>query len=238
MSVTTANDIIKSALKRIRVLGKGDTLDDEDAQDALDILNMMLESWSLDKLYVFEEAQVNFPFVASKQDYTVGPSGDFNMPARPLRLVSAFTRSNGIDYPMHIIEAAADYDTIMNKQIVVFYPTYVWYEQTFPLGTLHFYPVPNGNYVYLRFWQQLQSFPTLTTTISLPLGYKQAIITSLGLALASPFGIEPPGTLSAEATIAVGRIKRYNKKSTGMMSEAAFMNRQNHRYNIMGDNYT
>lgn|SRR5574340_888321 len=238
MSVTTAQDIIISALKRIRVLGKGDILDSEDANDSLDILNMMLESWSLDKLYVFEEAQVNFPFIGGKQDYTIGPGGDFSVASRPLKLVSAFTRSNGIDYPMHPLESAADYDSIMNKQVEVFYPTYVWYEQTYPLGTLHFYPVPNGNTVYLRFWQQLQSFPALTTVITLPLGYKQAIITSLGLVLASPFGIEPPMTLAAEAKVAVGRVKRYNKKSTGMTSEAAFMNRQNHRYNIMGDNYT
>src|SRR5574340_36069 len=94
MSVTTAQDIIISALKRIRVLGKGDILDSEDANDSLDILNMMLESWSLDKLYVFEEAQVNFPFIGGKQDYTIGPGGDFSVASRPLKLVSAFTRSN------------------------------------------------------------------------------------------------------------------------------------------------
>ena len=53
---------------------------------------------------------------------------------------------------------AQDYDGIQLKSIAVPWPSGVWYEPTNPLGTLHFWPVPNGYTIYLRFWQQLQQF--------------------------------------------------------------------------------
>jgi hypothetical protein len=235
MSVTTALDLIKGALRLDRVLGTGDVLSDEDAQVGLDQLNMLLESWSLDHLYIYVETQVHFPFVAQQGKYTVGPGGDFNLPERPLKIYSAFTRANGFDYPMSILTDATQYDSILNKQIVVMYPSYVWYEQTFPLGTLWFYPVPNGNEVYLRFWQGLSSFTSLTDPLAFPKGYSQAIMYNLAVLLSGPFGIEVPATVVAGAASSVRRLRRYNFKSTALTVEATYMNRRTNRYNINSD---
>lgn len=238
MAIATALDIIEKALRQIRVLGTGDILSDEDAQNSLDTLNMMMESWSLDHLYVFEEGMLNFPFINGQATYTIGPGGQFNTPNRPLKLMSGYTRSTGIDYPLAILTDATQYDSIMNKGIAASFPGYVWYEQTYPLGTLHFYSAPTGNTVFLRFWDQLQSFPTLTTVVTLPIGYKEALVFSLALSLSGEFGIEPPATVIAKASSTIGRLKRYNTKALGMSSEAAYMSRGSNRYNIMSDSWT
>ena len=237
MAVISAVDLITLALKQIRVLGVGDTLTDEDAQDSLSVLNMMMESWSISKLYVYEEGLHNFPFVNGKADYTVGDGGDFQLTDRPLKLTSAYTQSLGISYYMQILTDATQYDSLVNKGIVVSYPTLVWYEQTYPLGTLHFWPVPNGNTVFLRFWNQLQQFPTLTTQITLPVGYKECMLFNLAISLAGQFGVEPPSPVIAKAQTSMARLKRYNIKSRAMTSEATYMNRRTNRYNIMSDSF-
>lgn len=237
MAVTSAVDLITLALKQIRVLGVGDTLSDEDAQDSLAVLNMMMESWSLGKLYIYEEKLYSFPFVNGQPSYTVGPGGDFAMDDRPLKLTSAYTQSQSISYYMTILTDAAQYDALVNKGVVVSYPTLVWYEQTYPLGTLHFWPVPNGNTVFLRFWEQLQQFSSLATTIALPIGYKECMLFNLAISLAGQFGIEPPASVVSKAQTSMARLKRYNIKAQAMTSEAAYMNRRTNRYNIMSDSF-
>lgn len=234
--ITTALDMIKSALNKIRVLGTGDVLSDEDAQLSLDTLNMMMESWSLDHLYVYTESQVNFPLVQGQYNYTVGVGGDFNVD-RPLKLLTAFTRSQGIDYPMEVLDNATQYDAIRFKGVVSSWPMAIWYEQSFPLGTLHFYPAPTSGQAYLRFWTQLQSFAALNTAIVLPTGYKECIVFNLAVALSGDFGIEPSPTVVAKAGQSTARLKRYNSKAITVGSEAAYISNRHGRYSIMSDGY-
>lgn len=236
MAITTALDLIKYALKKRRVLGVGDTLTDEEAQDALDTLNLMLESWSLDRVSVYNEAQQTF--VSNGQaSYTIGPGGDINVTERPTKLTSAYTRdAAGIDHPMRVLLNAQDYDGIQLKSIAVPWPSAVWYEPTNPLGTLHFWPVPNGYTIYLRFWQQLQRFDSLTEQIELPIGYKEAI--GLNLAIkCEDFGGTVTPALEGLARTSYGRLKAFNRKTPSSSIEIAYMNR-NRPYNIMSDGYS
>ena len=237
MAVDTALDLIKYGLKKRRVLGVGDTLTDDEAQDCLDTLNLMLESWSLDRLSVYNEAQQSFvPNGAAS--YTIGPGGDIDVSERPTKLTSAYTRdAAGIDRPMYILLNAQDYDKIALKGITVPWPTAVWYEPTNPLGTLHFWPVPNGNTIYLRFWQQLQQFETLTETIVLPPGYKEAI--GLNFAVrCEDFGGQVSEALVGQARASLGRLKAFNAKMPSSRIEASYIARRNSGYNIVSDGYT
>lgn len=239
MAILTGLDIIKLALEKARVLGVGDTLEDQEAQQSLDSLNLLLETLSLDRCGIYHEVQRTYPCVNGKVDYTIGPGGDFDQPTRPLKLWNAFTRLQSIDYPMSIITDASQYDSINNKFITVSYPNSVWYEQTYPLGTLHFYPAPSGGAFFLRFWEPLESFPTLTTAVALPVGYKSLLVWNLAEALCADFGIEPSAVVLRNAVSAKAAVKRYNYKALSMFSEAAYMSRDgNNRYNIMSDSYT
>jgi hypothetical protein len=70
--VSTANDIILGALKRINVYAPGESLAQDDAQDALDVLNDMLDSWSTDDAAVFCIVENILTFTAGQYQYTVG----------------------------------------------------------------------------------------------------------------------------------------------------------------------
>lgn len=70
--MTTALDIIKAALRRINSYQSGEQLAQPDAQDCLDTLNDLLDSWSIDKLYVFGSNEWILSWQAQKRYYTVG----------------------------------------------------------------------------------------------------------------------------------------------------------------------
>ncbi len=65
--MTTAQDICTSALKRLRVYGAGETVNADDAVDALAALNQMMFSW---KMY---GADTNHVTLAATDDFPLEP---------------------------------------------------------------------------------------------------------------------------------------------------------------------
>lgn len=220
MSTMTILDLITLALKKARVLGTGDILSDEDAQMSLDTMNLMLDSWSLDRLFVYvEEAQV-FQ-TTGNQAYTIGPGGDFDT-ARPNMLVSAYSQVDSISYPIEILDNGNQYDQIALKSLGGVWPSYVWYEKTFPLGTLHFYPTGAAT-VVLRFTTPLQQFTSLTTPIALPTGYKKVIVDAGAVELAQAFNTEISPLVIQAAISGVARLKRSNSQPQTRPLEVSLM---------------
>lgn len=238
MATETVLDLIKLALKKARVLGTGDILSDEDAQASLDTFNMMLDSWSLDRLFVYVE-ELHQAQLTGALSYTVGPGGDFDMP-RPNMLVSAYAQINGVSYPMEILENGQQYDSIRLKGLAQAWPCCVWYEKTFPLGTLHFYPL-GASTCFLRFTTALQQFPTLTTPIALPPGYKKAIVDAGAVELAQANNTDISPLVVQSAANAIVRLKRQNSQPTTRGLEVTAMSSGYHtgsgQYNILSDGY-
>jgi hypothetical protein len=70
--MTTALDLIKGALRRVNSYQSGEPISPVDEADCLETLNDMLDSWSLDKLYVFGSNEWILQWTAQKRYYTVG----------------------------------------------------------------------------------------------------------------------------------------------------------------------
>lgn len=77
--MTTANDIILGALRFINSYAPGEALDSADADDALETLNDLLESWSTDQASVFAVVENILQFVPGQYQYTIGnyDAGEF-----------------------------------------------------------------------------------------------------------------------------------------------------------------
>ena len=69
-------DIISGALKDIGALEAGETVTPDAAQDAFDMLNMMLDQWSNEDMMVYNYTEIIFPVVSGQTQYTIGPGGD------------------------------------------------------------------------------------------------------------------------------------------------------------------
>lgn len=126
---------------------------------------------------------------AQQVEYTI--PGAFKAP-RPLRITQAFTRitsqNTGLDYPIDIIDKGK-YSRIGYKGLSGPWPIYLWYNRTFPLGTLSFYQNPSSSGSLHLFCDEiLTSLEDLTTEISLPQGYSRYLKRKLGRELAPEFG--------------------------------------------------
>ena len=178
--MATALDMIKRARKFIGALGVGETLETELANDGLEALNAMLDSWSLDDLMV-SSLQSNTFTLTSAQTYTIGTGGVFNM-TRPDRIESAFVSRSGIDYPVEIIDNAS-WNNISYKSVDAI-PSYLKYENSAPLGLISIYPKGNGYTLTLNTLKLLQTFTNLTDVLVLQRGFELAIASNLALHIA------------------------------------------------------
>ena len=70
--MTTAADIIKSALRKINSYQSGEALAAVDAQDCLECLNDLLDSWSTDDMLVFGTEEWVLNWTSGKNTYSVG----------------------------------------------------------------------------------------------------------------------------------------------------------------------
>ena len=141
--------------------------------------------------------------------------GDFDIP-RPLRITNAFTRitasgSTGLDYGIDFEGGRDKYVAIGLKGIQAPWPIVGWYNPTFPLGNVFFYPAPTGMGVLHLFTDTiLTDFQTPTDPINLPSGYARALSTNLALELASEYGKQPSAMLMKRAAESLAAVKALN----------------------------
>ena len=282
-TTSTALDLIVGALRNINALESGETPNANDANDAMQVLNDMLESWSTEKLLVVASVENILVFNPGQYIYTIGnytggtftgtlvsgsptisgvtiPAGlkvgsaltdvnlaiptstptkvtainagagtitmsanalatvaspetmTFTIPGdfgydsstgaiiqRPLRITNAFTRiavagQSNLDYQIRI-QTQDKYTAIGLKTLPLPWPTDLFYNETYPLGTLYFYGNPSmAGELHLWTDQIFSEFATTNQSISLPQGYSRAIKTNLALELAAEYGkaVSPP----------------------------------------------
>jgi hypothetical protein len=204
----TAIDLITRALRTIGVYGSGETPSAEDAQDSLAALNEMIDSWSANRLYLYQIVTNEFSAVVGKSVYSVGVGGDFNM-TRPTALTGANYFIDPIDYQMRETTNKAFADIPYKAALGI--PEIFNYEPSFPLGSLSLWPTPGvAGTIKIQSPQQLTQFPDLTTDVAFPPGYQKAIRMVLCVALCNEFNVPLSAQLSASANGAIKRIRRMN----------------------------
>ena len=67
-------DIITRAMRDIGALAAGETPTPDEAQDAFDLLNDLVDQWSNESFMVFNVTEIIFPVVNGQTQYTIGPN--------------------------------------------------------------------------------------------------------------------------------------------------------------------
>lgn len=221
--MTTSLDIIKRSMRLVGALGGGETPTADEAKDGLDALNSMLDQWWIQRLavYLIEERQFTWP--SGQVSRTIGPTGDFVLDPRPIKIESARQLLNNVDYPLSVL-TEEQYRNIPLKTVTSTLMTDIYYEPSVPNGKLFGYPVPSAPAeIRLSLWSRLQSFPDLTTQLSLPPGYKQAIEFNLATVLAPEYErIVPPDVFRIAAT-SLKHVKRFNHQTPRTVVEPGLM---------------
>lgn len=215
----TAQTLITDCMKELGVYGPGETPAPADLTDGLQRLNDLLDSWSLDAVAVFRIAQVSHSFVVGQGSYTIGEAGGEDVDAaRPIEVqAGSFVRDdNSHDHPLTILRSRQDYDGLVRKSTASDYPRAVFYDPTYPSGTLHYYTVPSQAWTaYLNVPAVLSQFSGLTTAYSFPPGYRRALRTNGAVEMASMFDVEPRASLVRAARTSLLEIKRHNLAQRG-----------------------
>lgn len=237
--MAAAQDLITLALKSLQAYGSTEPLPPVDANDGLTLLNLMLDSWSLDSLAVYTGQTLNFALqvgVGGTTPYTFGPGGTGST-TRPLTITSAFTRdSNGNDYDVEVVLDQERWDAIGNKSLTSQIVETVYYDGNFPTASLFVWPVPLLNYqLFIVGPMPLTQFTTLQTTVVFPPGYQLAFILNLAELMCSFYGVECPPTVSRLAAEALAKIKRINTAEMLLRVDAALIARPKGTYNIYRD---
>lgn len=235
MAISTAGDIVRAALGKILSLGKQDTLAASEADDGLDALNAMLDSWwAGESLAVYAIRQESFPMTAAVGTYDIGPAATWNT-TRPTRIVNAVATFQGVDYPVTPIDRL-QFDAIPYKATQGV-PLVLFYDRAYPAGAITLYPIPNlAMTLKVDTYQQIQSFANLTDPIDLPPGYARALINNLAIELAADYGMDPAATVVKIAAESKGNLKRLNRQDVVAKYDAALVYGSG-VYNVFSDTY-
>lgn len=211
--MTTARQIIKTAYRRLGVIATNEEPNAAEAQDALDTLNDMLDTWSLENLLVLGETITTQVLTPLKQSYTIGTGGDIAI-TWPTQIDQAQLRVTSVtpnlDLPLRILNDQ-EYAQIRLKTQQSTYVQAIYFNATYPLGTMFVWPVPTQAET-LVLWTKdvVASFATLDTNVTLGRGYPRALRYNLALELAAEHGRLIPPEVERLARDSRAVLKRSN----------------------------
>jgi len=229
VAINTAGDLVTFALRASGVSGVGQTPRAEDSQDGLDMLNMLLAEWQLNRWLVFDLVEAVAPGSAVAA-YTVGATGAFVLSQagqRPDRIDSATARliSTGADTALYPFMAREGYDRVATKALPGPPEAYFYDATAGATGTVYFYPVPDATWsLRIKAKASLGQFSALTDPITLPLQYKTAMLWNLAQSLRPIYGLADEPSVSAKAAASLMAIG-----GAGAQMAQAQMPMQSHR---------
>lgn len=229
-TITTPNDLIALCLRTAGVIGVGQTPDAQDTNDCFAVLNAMMGQWNRERWLVYHLIDTSFRSTGAIS-YTVGNGGSFNIP-RPDQVEAAYARllpiesGQAIDFALAPIFSREDYASIALKQLVTF-PGSFFYDSGYPLGNLFVWPIPQANQFELHIVtkETLQQFPTLTTQITLPPEYLDALIWNLSCRIRPLYQLPPDEQIIGLARNALAIIRSANTQIPALATPPELLNR-------------
>jgi hypothetical protein len=170
------------------------------------VLNAMLDSWNTESLAVYALRDETLTLTGAAS-YTIGAGGALNT-TRPVKIESAYVRLSDNDYHAKLASAEAWY-RLAAKTTTGSVAEWLYYEPSYPLGTLYLYPQPTTGVLHLVTRVPLAAYAA-SDSLALPPGYQDAITYHLALRLAPEYSRPVTPELAALARAAKDNIKSVN----------------------------
>lgn len=208
--MTTARDIIKRSMRQLGVYTIGEDPSDDEAQDGLEALNAMLDSWATENLFVYAKTLDIVPLIAGQQTFTIGPTGTV-VSTRPIDIdPSSYILYQNVSYQL-VKWPDEEYQQISVKTQNSGIPCGFWPLMNMPDITVTLWPIPSDTMsMYLWSNKLITSFPSLTTVVTLPPGYERALAFSLSEEIAPEYEVQLSASVIAKASKARKNLKRIN----------------------------
>ena len=212
--MATVRDICTQALQDLMVLGADQVMGESEANLALVKLNNLVDQWTSESLMLYSEVRTTWTISANDGSYTVGTGGNVNV-ARPVYVdyVNFIDTSQDPDLEIPLVPLTDQaYAAIPQKALTSTLPGYFWYNLTYPTATLEIWPIPTSTTLQGAMYARAQvgEFSALSTSISLPPGWRRCLVANLAIELAPAFEREPSATLVKIAAQSKATLKRSN----------------------------
>lgn len=226
--MATIRDILTDAYLEAGIHAPGESLSDENAAFGLSKLNRLLDRWNAERLKVYATLFSEFTFTPNLSPHTIGPTGTFVVSQRPVSIESAQTILNTVSPPVKTpirMQDAAWWASVTVPGVTSTQPTDLYYNPTWPDGTLNFWPVPTIAYDVELQSRVLLASVGLNDTFSLPPGYQDAITLSVGEDLIPSYGVpeQTASGLRADARRARAIIEANNDPTPKLVTQDAGM---------------
>lgn len=195
------NQVITGALRKLGVLGSGNSPSTAQTNDAADALNAVVKAFQADGMPLWKISSQSFTTVDGTSSYTVGPSQTVNCP-KPLRVIQAsYTPSGGHNTPLNV-ENRYDFNDLPQASSEGT-PITMYYQPLRTTGTIKLWPTPDNSTTSITFHYQspFEDMDSTSDDFDFPSEWIQALIYNLAWSLAPEYGIPPTdrGILAKEA---------------------------------------
>jgi len=182
----TAQTLIKRSLRLIGAIATGETPTADELAEGLEALRMMLRNWSSRNINIYGITQQSVSLTGATS-YTIGSGGTIAT-TRPVDILSA----TGANYSIEMI----DYSTYQRLNLAGGGGECekIWYNPLYPLGYLYPWPLSSET-ITLDCLMPLSDPTAITTSISFPPEYDDAIVYNLALRLAPEYEADPSGVI-------------------------------------------
>ncbi len=209
----TAQQIINAALLNLGEIAAGETPTSEESDDALRVLNNLIDSWSAEQLAIPYLTVDSFSLTGS-ESYAIGAGQTFNS-ARPLSVKAALVKTAGGASAEAEIVSAERWAQIRDRSRTGVFAEVLYYVGGAASGTIYLSPIPGSGTLELHSYKELTQFATLATDVTLPAGHARALEWALALDLSPQYGRDP-GVVAGPAKQAREAIAQLNVTAVGL----------------------
>ncbi len=226
--MASVGDAITDALTRLGVIGESETPASGDLAKGFSVLTSLTDSWGAERLTIPYIKRTTATITANQTSYTVGTSGNVNI-VRPVFITNMAILDSSQDPDLEIpIQNLTDdaYAAIQQKDLTSTLPTCGYYNPTYASsqGTLIPWPIPTSSTLSWVLYHPvaIAQFSATSSTITLPPGYYEFIVTNLAFKLCSIYGVPPEvrEAMREEALAAKAIIKAANFRPMDMSMPA------------------
>ncbi len=180
----TRDDLIKAALRKLDVLGEGETPSTEDYTNCTFGLNIMLKAWEKDGFYLWKVKEITVPLLTGIIYYSIGPTATGTgavVTDRPIRIMDTCYKkdASGLDTNLMIL-SRQEYNQLGLKSVAS--PvSQIFYDPQLLNGTLKVYGAPSDSLetAYISCQIPIYDFSTGTDVLDMPQEGYQAVVYGL-----------------------------------------------------------
>ncbi len=187
MSVPVQTIVEHVLVNGLTVYGPGESIAPDDAQTVVEAVNTVLDDWSAESSSSVAGVISTFTTTPALQPHTIGPSGTWTLPVRPVAIDGAAIALSAGFYSTLWIHDDPQWWMNQSTAGVIGSLTDAYYAADVPDGSLYFAMIPSSALSVRILTRWTLSAVTLTASLVLPPGYQSALELTVMEAVADAF---------------------------------------------------